>query len=236
MHAIALSWEGLSLKSVALVRGDKERRSYDAAPFPTRVVGRGVMATKKSVGKKSPVKKKAAAKKSPVKKKAAAKKSPVKKKAAAKKSPVKKKAVAKKSPVKKKAAAKKVSAKARFSAPWLKKQREALLAERGRYTQHAEFLEAEADQLARDREPGDVQFDEESGEGDSIAVERDRDLQLSAQARVAIQDIDRALERIKKDTYGICVVSGLPIPKERLEALPHADMRVEEKATGMSWR
>ena len=214
MHAIALSWEGLSLKSVALVRGDKERRSYDAAPFPTRVVGRGVMATKKSVGKKSPVKKKAAAKKSPVKKKA----------------------VAKKSPVKKKAAAKKVSAKARFSAPWLKKQREALLAERGRYTQHAEFLEAEADQLARDREPGDVQFDEESGEGDSIAVERDRDLQLSAQARVAIQDIDRALERIKKDTYGICVVSGLPIPKERLEALPHADMRVEEKATGMSWR
>ena len=214
MHAIALSWEGLSLKSVALVRGDKERRSYDAAPFPTRVVGRGVMATKKSVGKKSPVKKKTTAKKSPVKKKA----------------------VAKKSPVKKKAAAKKVSAKARFSAPWLKKQREALLAERGRYTQHAEFLEAEADQLARDREPGDVQFDEESGEGDSIAVERDRDLQLSAQARVAIQDIDRALERIKKDTYGICVVSGLPIPKERLEALPHADMRVEEKATGMSWR
>jgi RNA polymerase-binding transcription factor DksA len=164
------------------------------------------------------------------------KKSPVKKKAVVKKSPVKKKAVVKKSPVKKKAAAKKVSAKARFKAPWLKKQREALLAERGRYTQHAEFLEEEADQLARDREPGDVQFDEESGEGDSIAVERDRDLQLSAQARAAIQDIDRALERIKKDTYGICIASGLPIPKERLEALPHADMRVEEKASGMSWR
>jgi RNA polymerase-binding transcription factor DksA len=181
------------------------------------------MATKKSVAKKSSVKKKAVAKKSPVKK------------AVAKKSPVKKKAVAKKSPVKK-AAAKKVSAKARFKAPWLKKQREALLAARGRYTQHAEFLEAEADQLARDREPGDVQFDEESGEGDSIAVERDRDLQLSAQAREAIQEIDGALERIKKDTYGICVASGLPIPKERLEAIPHADMRVEEKATGMSWR
>ena len=202
MHVIASSSEGLSLKSVALVRGDEESRSYDAAPFRTRVVGRGVMAAKKSVGRKSPVKKKAVAKKSPVKK----------------------------------TSAKKVSAKARFKAPWLKKQREALLAERGRYTQHAEFLEAEADQLARDREPGDVQFDEESGEGDSIAVERDRDLQLSAQARAAIQDIDRALERIKNDTYGICVASGLPIPKERLEALPHADMRVEEKATGMSWR
>ncbi len=181
-----------------------------------------------------------AKKKPDVKKKAVAKKNaPVKKKAVAKKSaPVKKKAVAKKSaPVKKKAVAKKkISAKARFNAAWLKKQREALLAERESYTRHAEFLEAEADQLARDREPGDVQFDEESGEGDSIAVERDRDLQLSAQARAAIQEIDEALERIKKDTYGISVVSGLPIPKERLEAIPHADKRVEEKATGMSWR
>jgi len=169
-------------------------------------------------------------------KKSAVKKSSAKKKSAVKKSPAKKKSAVKKSPAKKKSAAKKISAKARFSPAWLTKQREALLAERGRYTQHAEFLEAEADQLARDREPGDVQFDEESGEGDSIAVERDRDLQLSAQARAAIQEIDGALERIKKDTYGICVVSGLPIPKERLEAIPHADMRVEEKATGMSWR
>ena len=157
----------------------------------------------------------------------------VNKKAVAPKSaPVKKKTVVKKKAV----AKKKISAKARFNAAWLKKQREALLSERESYTRHAEFLEAEADQLARDREPGDVQFDEESGEGDSIAVERDRDLQLSAQARAAIQEIDEALERIKKDTYGISVVSGLPIPKERLEAIPYADKRVEEKATGMSWR
>ena len=176
------------------------------------------------MAKKKPAAKKPAAKKSASAKKAA----PVKKKAA----PVKKKAA----PAKKKAPAKKISARDRFSPEWLKKQRAALLDERGRYTQHAEFLEAEADQLARDREPGDVQFDEESGEGDSIAVERDRDLQLSAQAREAILEIDAALERIKKNTYGISVVSGLPIPKERLEAIPHADKRVEEKATGMSWR
>jgi RNA polymerase-binding transcription factor DksA len=31
-------------------------------------------------------------------------------------------------------------------------------------------------------------------------------------------------------------VSGLPIPKERLEAIPHADMRVDEKTRGMTWR
>jgi len=41
--------------------------------------------------------------------------------------------------------------------------------------------------------------------------------------------IDKALERIKKNTYGICVVSGLPIPKERLEAVPHTAVRIEYK-------
>ena len=127
---------------------------------------------------------------------------------AKKKAAAKKKAVAKK----KAPAKKKISAKARFNAAWLKKQREALIAERDSYTRHAEFLEAEADQLARDREPGDVQFDEESGEGDSIAVERDRDLQLSAQARAAIQEIDDALERIKKDTYGTVSYTHLTLP------------------------
>lgn len=170
--------------------------------------------------------------------KAAASKASADKRAAAAKQPAKKAAKKKAAPAKKKAGAKKRASKnaAGFTQAFLDSQREALLAERGRYTQHAEFLQAEADQLAREREPGDVQFDEESGEGDSIAVERDRDLQLSAQARAAIEEIDAALGRLEDGSYGICVVSGEPIPKERLEAIPHADMRVEYKSRGATWR
>lgn len=41
--------------------------------------------------------------------------------------------------------------------------------------------------------------------------------------------IEKALERIKNGTYGICVKSGLPIPKERLEAVPHTAVRIEYK-------
>lgn len=41
--------------------------------------------------------------------------------------------------------------------------------------------------------------------------------------------INKALERIKNGTYGICVKSGLPIPKERLEAVPHTAVRIEYK-------
>ena len=211
---------------------------------------------RKAAAKKAPAKK-ASAKKAPAKKasakksaarKAAAKKTSAKnasaKKSAAKKAPAKKSA-AKKAPAKKsgakksgakKAAAKRGQRKTRFGPVFLEKQRQALLAERRRYTEHAERYEAEAEQLVSEREPGDVQFDEESGEGDSIAVERDRALQISAREREEIAEIDAALARIEDGTYGICVVSGKPIPKERLEAIPHASMRVEVKSSGPAWR
>ncbi len=41
--------------------------------------------------------------------------------------------------------------------------------------------------------------------------------------------IDKALERIRNKTYGICAISGKPIPKARLEAVPHTAVRIEYK-------
>ena len=80
-----------------------------------------------------------------------------------------------------------------------------------------------------EREPGDVQFDDESGEGDSISVERDFDLARAAAARAIVEEIDLALSKIPKKTFGICETSGLAIPKERLRAIPWARERVEVK-------
>ncbi|MEO7235408.1 MAG: hypothetical protein ABIW80_08540 [Lapillicoccus sp.] len=42
--------------------------------------------------------------------------------------------------------------------------------------------------------------------------------------------IDRALGRVDDGTYGRSVRSGLPIPQERLEADPAAELTVEEVA------
>lgn len=114
---------------------------------------------------------------------------------------------------------------------WLEGQRQALLQERAKYTSSAERLAAEAAALMADREPGDVQFDEESGEGDTIAVERDRDLALSAAARQAIDDIDSALGRLDDNTYGLCIAGDDVIPKERLEAIPEAAVCVQHKTS-----
>lgn len=120
--------------------------------------------------------------------------------------------------------------------PFLEAQRVLLMEERATYTRQAKDLRAEAEQLAEDREPGDVQFDEESGQGDSMNVERERDLALSAQAMSAVDDIDRALRRMDAGTYGVCERCGEPIPAERLAALPSASLCVKCKSGGLSRR
>lgn len=42
-----------------------------------------------------------------------------------------------------------------------------------------------------------------------------------------LRQIDRALEKIEEDTYGICDLSGEEIPMKRLEAIPYATMTVK---------
>ena len=212
---------------------------------------------RKSTAKAAPAKKKAPAKKATARKapakKAPAKKTPAKK-AAAKKTPAKK-AAAKKAPARKvepprrtggvPALAKRVpTANDRKPPPrrkgpldkFLLGQLDSLKEERETYARQAASLKAEADLLVAEREPGDVQFDEESGEGDTLAVERERDLTLSASAQAAVEDIDRAIEKIHDGTYGVCEQCYTNIPKERLRALPYAALCVQCKSAGFSRR
>jgi len=121
-------------------------------------------------------------------------------------------------------------------AGFLAEQRALLLEERVSYTRQAEELKAEADSLAMEHEPGDVQFDEEGGEGGTSNVDRELDLLLSAQARGAVVEIDRALAKIDTGNYGLCEQCGQPIPPARLQALPYAALCVGCKSGGLSRR
>lgn len=136
----------------------------------------------------------------------------------------------------KKATAPAKAAKTPITDKWLLKQQALLQQERATYSEQADALKAEADQMAQEMEPGDIQFDEESGEGGTMAVDRERDLVLSAQARAAVDDIDLALHKVEMGTYGICESCGQPIPKQRLEALPYARLCVACKSGGLSRR
>jgi RNA polymerase-binding protein DksA len=107
-----------------------------------------------------------------------------------------------------------------------------LVEELAAHERQAEGLQAEAEALANEREPGDTQFDEESGEGDTLSVERERDLALSTAARQTIDDITKALARMDDGSYGYCEVCGDRIPVPRLEAIPWADQCVKCKSRG----
>ncbi len=45
--------------------------------------------------------------------------------------------------------------------------------------------------------------------------------------RRLLNEIDNAIERIMKGTYGVCIQSGVPIPRERLEIKPWAKYSIE---------
>jgi DnaK suppressor protein len=61
----------------------------------------------------------------------------------------------------------------------------------------------------------------------SDAYDRDFALSLLSQEQDALYEIDQALKRIELGSYGICEMSGKPIPRARLEAIPFARFTVE---------
>jgi RNA polymerase-binding transcription factor DksA len=123
-----------------------------------------------------------------------------------------------------------------FDVKFLKSQRDELLARKAAELTRATRLEDEATSIIEDGEMGDVQFDDEGGEGDTMVVQRDLDRLLSGQARQTVGDIDEALARIEAGTYGYSVVSGKPIPRERLEAIPETTVLAVEKVSGAGFR
>jgi len=194
--------------------------------------------------KKPPAKsaKKPAAKKAsaPAKKKPAAPKKPVaKKKPAAPKAPAKK-AAAVKVPARPKGRATKAPLvgmrdmlafgqpvdKSRRLNPWLKKQQLRLLALK-------DTLLDSMTGVARDNLRTGHDSHEVSAHGlhqadaGSDAYDRDFALSLLSQEQDALFEIDEALKRLAKGTYGVCEMSGKNIPKARLEARPFARFTVE---------
>lgn len=60
--------------------------------------------------------------------------------------------------------------------------------------------------------------------------DRDFALSLLSSDQDAMFEIEEAIKRIEKDTYGTCEITGKPIPKARLDAIPWARFTVEAQA------
>lgn len=57
--------------------------------------------------------------------------------------------------------------------------------------------------------------------------DRSISLQVSDEEFKILRQIDRALEKIDENTYGICDITNEEIPLPRLEAIPYATMTVK---------
>lgn len=64
------------------------------------------------------------------------------------------------------------------------------------------------------------------------AMEQEKIYLMIDRQQKLVTYLSRALERIKNKTYGICRITGRPISKERLEAIPHTDLSLEAKLNG----
>ena len=62
------------------------------------------------------------------------------------------------------------------------------------------------------------------------AQEREKAFMFAHREGRFLNHLNRALERIKEGTYGYCQTCGKPIPKKRLEAVPHATLCIECKS------
>jgi DnaK suppressor protein len=71
------------------------------------------------------------------------------------------------------------------------------------------------------RQPGDR--DDEGLYQDEFDAGRERELTDQLEA------VERAEKRLAEGTYGVSVRSGEPIPDERLEAFPTAELNVDER-------
>jgi RNA polymerase-binding transcription factor len=77
-----------------------------------------------------------------------------------------------------------------------------------------------------DGEPGDVQ---DPGNLASDLYLDELNESVREDFRAQLEAVKRAEARLEAGTYGLSVRSGEPIPDERLEALPAAELTVEEE-------
>src|SRR3712207_2613054 len=99
-----------------------------------------------------------------------------------------------------------------------------------------ELLERERARIERalaELQPGPDEelshVDQHLADGGTELFELERDAGLAARLRVELAAVERAERRLAEGTYGLSVDSGVPIPEERLLAIPTAERTVEEQ-------
>lgn len=111
--------------------------------------------------------------------------------------------------------------------------KELLLEKRKEAQQEADKIENNISNLNEADDADQSSMAHHMGDVGSEMEEKQMNYQLLERTKKFIGEINNALERIENGTYGICKVTGKPISKERLEAVPHTRYSIEAKNQGI---
>jgi RNA polymerase-binding transcription factor DksA len=109
---------------------------------------------------------------------------------------------------------------------------------RKRLEQERARLEGVRDGIRRDQGEGPdadaagelSSVDQHPGDLGTETFELEKNVSLLEQVESELLEIEAALERLERGTYGTCQACGRPIPAERLEALPATRFCVDDQA------
>jgi len=116
--------------------------------------------------------------------------------------------------------------KSALDAAFVEKQRQRLLSLRVSLVGAVQSAESEETALRTERTDGPLELEEDAQELDAL----ERDDNVVVRHVGTLERIDRALQKIEEGTYGLSEMSGEPIPRERLEAVPEALYTLSEES------
>jgi RNA polymerase-binding protein DksA len=106
--------------------------------------------------------------------------------------------------------------------------RELILQRRREAKEEIEQMREQVDE-AQEHSDDNTAYGIHMADAGTDAMEREKLHLMIARQQKYIGYLDRALERIDNKTYGICRVTGEPISRGRLEAVPHTEISIEAK-------
>jgi len=107
----------------------------------------------------------------------------------------------------------------------MKKFREVLLAERARLVLELEEIESRTARAADAERATELSsYEDHPADLASETFEREKDLAIAESVESLFNQVNTALEKVERGTYGICDACGRPIKKARLQALPFATL------------
>ena len=93
-----------------------------------------------------------------------------------------------------------------------------------------EGIQREQDEAISDAGGELSSFDQHPGDSGTETFEMEKNVSLLEQVDDELLEVEAAVQRLERGTYGSCQVCGRPIGDERLEAMPATRFCVEDQA------